>query len=258
MKSYNISRIAISIMCLSAVLPSSCNAFMAVVSTPSLSSSSSYYSGRTEWKRMPKRRQTRTQQPQSNDSKSIHPACNMLTAEQSLTILIGSTIDIDPRPLSGGGGTILLLSIVALTLVTAAQTLINSMLDGDRGLRAFLSDGSGYNNSAFKGGGRRGRTTDGNTSSNSSASDPLSWLTLPKLDFVDVVGQEKETVAVVVVPNKEEEALVVQKLEKLAERLRFELQDGEKGKAEKTALELESLMQKYGFNYKENSSSMLK
>lgn len=124
-------------------------------------------------------------------------------------------------------------------IVATAQTLINSMLDGDQGLRAYLSDGSGYNKTRFV---RSG----GDPKKKDDAADPLSWLQLPKLYFVEVAGQEVETTAVV---TEEMEASVVRKLGGLAERLRSEMNEDEKEKAKNTVLELESLMSKYGFEY---------
>ena len=157
----------------------------------------------------------------------------------------GVTDDVLTDPLGMGGGSgglgVVVITVVALVLVTAAQTLINSMLNGDQGLSAYLSDGSGYNKSGFK---RRDDGTDGRGVR--GGGDPLSWLRLPRLDFVEVAGQDSAVA-------EDEEALVVLKLDGLAERLRFEIQDGEKKKAEKTAVELESLMQKYGFSYREDS-----
>jgi len=118
-----------------------------------------------------------------------------------------------------------LIILVAGVLGIMSQTLINSMLKGDQGLSAFLSDGKGYGNSKFKAGSEEsGRLTD----------DPLPWLKLPKLSFVDVAGQV----------NEED---VVKKLELLAQRGRDELEAGDKAKAAQTRDEINSLMADYGF-----------
>eukprot|EP00429_Kryptoperidinium_foliaceum_P039094 CAMPEP_0176178424 /NCGR_PEP_ID=MMETSP0120_2-20121206/91422_1 /TAXON_ID=160619 /ORGANISM="Kryptoperidinium foliaceum, Strain CCMP 1326" /LENGTH=59 /DNA_ID=CAMNT_0017516577 /DNA_START=1 /DNA_END=177 /DNA_ORIENTATION=- len=53
------------------------------------------------------------------------------------------------------------------------------MLEGDQGLGAFLKDGSGYNKSGFQ----------NIQGSKGKSSDPLPWLKLPQLDFVEVSGQ---------------------------------------------------------------------
>jgi len=124
-----------------------------------------------------------------------------------------------------------ILVVVAGSLGILSQTLINSMLKGDQGLSAFLSDGKGYGNSKFKAGSEEnGRL----------AEDPMPWLRLPNLSFVDIAGQEAL--------NEEE---LVKKLELLAERGKLELERGDKEKAAETRIELNSLMKNYGFEYKE-------
>lgn len=76
---------------------------------------------------------------------------------------------------------VLLLVVLALGNGVAAQSLIQKQLDGDQGLGAFLKDGSGYSKSAFR------PITNGDRAV--SQGDPLPWLKLPILDFVDVAGQ---------------------------------------------------------------------
>jgi hypothetical protein len=75
--------------------------------------------------------------------------------------------------------------ILAIMLGLLSQILINSMLKGDRGLSAFLSDGKGYGKSNFK------PYTKGN---DKGKQDPLPWLKLPKLSYVEVAGQEDDMV----------------------------------------------------------------
>ena len=77
------------------------------------------------------------------------------------------------------------VTIVALIIGVAAQTFINKMLEGDQGLGAFLSDGTGFNRSGF----RPTSSSKGKNSSSTENKDPLPWLKLPQLDFVDVAGQ---------------------------------------------------------------------
>eukprot|EP00814_Leptocylindrus_danicus_P017952 CAMPEP_0116007508 /NCGR_PEP_ID=MMETSP0321-20121206/2337_1 /TAXON_ID=163516 /ORGANISM="Leptocylindrus danicus var. danicus, Strain B650" /LENGTH=155 /DNA_ID=CAMNT_0003476209 /DNA_START=72 /DNA_END=539 /DNA_ORIENTATION=+ len=79
--------------------------------------------------------------------------------------------------------------VAALGIGVAAQSWINFQLDGDRGLGKFLSDGRGYNRSAFTP--RRGTDDFNDGTAPLSKSDPLPWLKLPKLDFVEVAGQEE-------------------------------------------------------------------
>ncbi|KAL7580221.1 hypothetical protein ACA910_012966 [Epithemia clementina (nom. ined.)] len=74
-----------------------------------------------------------------------------------------------------------LLVVVAIVIGTAAQFLIQKQLEGDQGLGSFLKDGSGFSKSAFR------PIADGDRAV--SQGDPLPWLKLPKLDFVEVAGQ---------------------------------------------------------------------
>jgi hypothetical protein len=110
----------------------------------------------------------------------------------------------------------------ALILGVAAQTFINTMLKGDRGLGAFLRDGRGYNGSGFLPGERR------------ADNDPLPWLSLPKLDFVEVAGQESQK----------------QKLERLRQDMTIKLEQGEVEEATIVRQELEALMEENGFEFK--------
>mmetsp|Transcript_25244 Transcript_25244/g.39083 ORF Transcript_25244/g.39083 Transcript_25244/m.39083 type:complete len:180 (-) Transcript_25244:562-1101(-) len=79
--------------------------------------------------------------------------------------------------------------VAAFGIGVAAQSWINFQLDGDRGLGKFLSDGRGFNRSAFTP--RRGRDDYNDGTAPLSKSDPLPWLKLPQLDFVEVAGQEE-------------------------------------------------------------------
>ena len=79
----------------------------------------------------------------------------------------------------------LLVPFIAFVLLVASQTFINQMLSGDQGLGAFLRDGRGVGRSSF-------RPLTLEDKSRAVASDPLPWLKLPKLDYVQVAGQEVE------------------------------------------------------------------
>ena len=77
--------------------------------------------------------------------------------------------------------------IAALIIGFTAQSWINFQLNGERGLGSFLSDGSGFKRSAFRPRSGSGDMSDGTAP---VSSDPLPWLKLPRLDFVEVAGQE--------------------------------------------------------------------
>jgi hypothetical protein len=68
-----------------------------------------------------------------------------------------------------------------LVVLVAAQSFIGGLTaGGEGGLGAFLRDGRGYSKSAFK----------LDPSNRAASSDPLPWLKLPRLDYVEVAGQE--------------------------------------------------------------------
>jgi len=107
-----------------------------------------------------------------------------------------SSYDIENQFLPSNPMTTPLIVILALILLIASQTFINSMLSGDRGLAAFLRDGAGFQKSAFK---ERKPNAFGKVDAEDSSlsnKDPLPWLKLPELDFVEVKGQERDTTLV--------------------------------------------------------------
>lgn len=75
--------------------------------------------------------------------------------------------------------------VVTLILGFAANAWIQTLLSGDRGLGNFLSDGSGFGQSKFQ-----PLTT--KDQDRAVSGDPLPWLRLPDLDFVEVAGQIKQ------------------------------------------------------------------
>lgn len=143
--------------------------------------------------------------------------------------------------------------VLAAVLLFSAQTFINNMLEGDQGLGAFLKDGSGYNRSGY-------RPNAG--SDESEAKDPLPWLKLPKLDFVEVAGQETLMEQQLQLQEEEQER-VYQELDRLKQELSSEIQsvrrrrlegmaeDGEDDMAKAKLLQakLEGLMRAYGIEY---------
>ena len=123
-----------------------------------------------------------------------------------------------------------LLLAFALGVGFAAQTFINQMLEGEQGLGAFLTDGGGFNKSGF-----RKATKD----KDDIKTDPLPWLKLPNLDFVDVAGQDKIM----------SESELMMKLERLKEGMKTAVEQGRLQEAESIRKELEQTMENYGVEF---------
>ena len=148
---------------------------------------------------------------------------------------------------------IVLLAAVALAVL--AQSWINSLLGGDQGLGAFLSDGTGYNKSGFKP--RRKNKADdaGDPSKPLGGADPLPWLKLPEFDYVDVAGQPKKPKQSEIIPNSsansssKSEAEVVSRLEFLFARMKEEVDNDNLIEAKRYELELEKIMEEEGFSF---------
>jgi hypothetical protein len=115
----------------------------------------------------------------------------------------------------------------ALVLGIAAQGWINNLAEGDRGLGAYLSDGGGFSGSGFSD--KANRENDA-----VSGDDPLPWLKLPKLDFVDVAGQE--------------DSVEVQ-LETIRRKMNVALEEGQFEQATEIRKELEEIMTANGFDF---------
>lgn len=144
-------------------------------------------------------------------------------------------MDIDMSPFVVAG--------VALLLLISAQTFINQMLEGDQGLGAYLRDGSGYNKSGFRNAGpnKKMTTRASSESSSSSSSDPLPWLKLPQLTFVEVAGQEQRQ------SNDDDEAY--RQLESLRTRMNDQLEKGQIEEATALRKQLEGLMKANGIDF---------
>ena len=152
-----------------------------------------------------------------------------------------------------------LVVLGALLLAFSAQSWINSLLGGDQGLGAFLSDGTGFNKSSFKQ--RKRPITDERSlprdpSAPLGAGDPLPWLKLPELDYVDVAGQPKKSPKPKVkqksVPQKIEEMrdeLVLLRLEALKDEMKTAVQSGKLDEAKRIEDELEKLMKEEGYDF---------
>lgn len=120
------------------------------------------------------------------------------------------------------------IAAVALGLFLAAQGYINSMLKGDQGLGAFLQDGSGFKNSAYSPSSKKQKEV---------GEDPMPWLSLPKLDFVEVAGQ------------KASEEMVQERLELLRKEMNQKLLEGKTVEATALRRELERLCEECGFEF---------
>jgi hypothetical protein len=129
--------------------------------------------------------------------------------------------------------------IAAAVLLILAQSFINKMLEGDQGLGAFLSDGSGYQKSAFRPKRKQNETPD---------QDPLPWLKLPKLDFVEVAGQSREMADD---DNTDEYRQIMQQLEEIRQVMNAEVSAGNIEEAARLQRNLDTIMAKYDIVYEE-------
>jgi hypothetical protein len=141
---------------------------------------------------------------------------------------------------------ILCLVLVALAIGVLANGWISRLLSGDQGLASFLSDGSGYKKSSFK--------PLQQDSDRAVQSDPLLWLKLPQLDFVEVAGQaprrrsdqtfpptpDKDSISGAKGESKDE--IVIAKLELIRREMQEQLGNGNIQEAERLRTELERLM----------------
>lgn len=156
------------------------------------------------------------QLPQVAARQKLHTERNMMLVSEAFE----GPLEASPFVIAG----------VALLLGGAAQSFINQMLQGDQGLGAFLKDGSGYSKSGF----RQVRQADEETQN-----DPLPWLKLPQLDFVEVAGQ-----------TIKQEDLVYQKMEEMRLQMNQKLQDGKVEEASAMKEELERIMNEAGIEYR--------
>lgn len=146
------------------------------------------------------------------------------------------------------GAPVLVLAAVALAF--AAQSWINALLGGERGLGAFLSDGTGFAKSGFK-----PRSGGDDATKPLGGPDPLPWLKLPALDYVDVAGQPPR------MPKRRrrrpttdfstdgDEAAVISKLEALREQMKTEVERSNVAGAEQIERELMRVMKEEGYDF---------
>lgn len=154
-----------------------------------------------------------------------------------------------------GGAPVVVLA--AIILAVAAQSWINSLLGGDRGLGAFLSDGTGFNKSGFKPRRRQRRPItdertvpgDGDASGPLGSPDPLPWLKLPEFDYVDVAGQPTRPKRMEATSGYSDESKVVERLEFLREQMKMAVERGNMEDAKRIEDELERIMKEQGFDF---------
>ncbi|KAL7491698.1 hypothetical protein ACHAWT_002299 [Skeletonema menzelii] len=190
------------------------------------------------------------------------PVCNNLSPSFSQLINpLSSSPDITPTSLALASEPTLLdvpistplVLLAAVALAVLAQSWINSLLGGDQGLGAFLSDGTGYNKSGFKP--RKKSPNSGDPSKPLGGADPLPWLKLPEFDYVDVAGQPKKPKQPGIIPNSsansssKNEAEVVSRLEFLFARMKEEVENDNLIEAKRFELELEKIMEEEGFRF---------
>jgi hypothetical protein len=145
------------------------------------------------------------------------------------------------------------LVVGVIGLAAGAQGLINSMLKGDQGLSNFLSDGQGFSGSGYK---------PLNERTAGRRPDPLPWLKLPKLDFVEVAGQENDgnpfgsradaTASLQFPVGSEAEKVFLARLETMAAEVRQCLRDGNISRADELRKEIETLCAGTGIAYQTN------
>ena len=156
-----------------------------------------------------------------NIGRNIHRRTHSMIPESSSCISVTTIMD-DDAVLSSAP----LIVGFAIVIGIAAQGWINNMIGGDRGLGAYLSDGRGFAGSRFSPKGGSGDAVSGN--------DPLPWLTLPTLDFVEVAGQSDP---------------VEMQLESLRLKMNRALQEGKVQQAIELRQQLEEIMSANGFDF---------
>jgi hypothetical protein len=177
--------------------------------------------------------------PLANDLRTNQHQIFPATAAHSRVSLSLGIIDVEDSSSLGSSLLVPVLLIVAGSLFVAAQGWINSMLSGDRGLGAFLSDGSGFSKSGFR------PVSSGDGKESESEADPLPWLQLPRLDFVEVAGQDSSI----------SEEAVLERLEELRVEMNDLLEQKKFREASAVRLTLEKLMRVNGVEFQYSSSS---
>jgi hypothetical protein len=185
--------------------------------------------------------------PSPFDPSTNNPLFNEVSNSDPVSHLILSSTS--PPQMDLSPPIILGLVFVALAIGILANGWISRLLSGDQGLASFLSDGSGYNKSSFK--------PLKKDSDRAVQSDPLPWLKLPELDFVEVAGQEPRRRSDPTFPpasatssglgeggEANDESIMIAKLELIRREMQDQLRSGNTQEAERLRTELERLMNK--------------
>ena len=126
--------------------------------------------------------------------------------------------------------------VLAIALAVFANGWIQQLLPGDQGLSSYLKDGSGCNRSNF-------RPLQKDDQQRAVASDPLPWLALPKLDFVEVAGQPQQS------DYDDDDIVLLEQLEQMQSKMKETIENGELSKAKGIQEELEWLMVENGVTF---------
>jgi len=170
-------------------------------------------------------------------------AIHMLPQSEPWTSSMTTAADLDDYTIVQVASPTVLL-VAALVLGIAANGWIQRLLSGDQGLGSFLSDGSGFNKSGFK-------PVTGDED-RAVSSDPLPWLRLPKLDFVDVAGQEelaKEDYEKGRLASNPQKNDILIQLEDLRERMNEKLAQGNLEEAKALRNDLEKMMKENNIQF---------
>jgi hypothetical protein len=195
-----------------------------------------------------------------------HSISSVDTETTHSLVLLSSSISSPLDDLSSP--TVPLIVFIAITIGVLANGWISRLISGDQGLGSYLSDGSGFKKSNFK---PLQATNPENGKSNNNIDravqdDPLPWLRLPNLDYVEVAGPETKPLSrytKTLSPSKMvgkgttqengDGMVALEELELLRLRMQEQLLRGNINDAERLRNELERSMKKNNIQFtKEN------
>jgi len=157
---------------------------------------------------------------------------------------------LDDLPPSIDSPPVFFLTVGFLVVALLAQSFINDLTSGDDGLGAFLSDGTGYNRSGFKASTSRKNSKSKGGAGAPVSKDPMPWLRLPSLDFVEVAGQTTPDSGVDDEISLAAETEFLSRLETKTANIREALDAGEEERARVASKELEQMLEGSGYEYR--------